>query len=73
LRFSGKSTIQKGLISLEELREMQDSKKTKGQLLEELTELHQRLVKLEAAEVERQQVEEGLKQSEERYRQREIL
>ena len=47
---------------------MSHTDKTKDQLLEELTELHQRLVKLEAAEVERQQVEEGLKQSEERYR-----
>ena len=43
---------------------MSHTDKTKDQLLEELTELHQRLVKLEAAEVERQQVEEGLKQSE---------
>ena len=47
---------------------MSHTDKTKDQLLEELTELHQRVVKLEAAEVERQQVEEGLKQSEERYR-----
>ncbi len=47
---------------------MSHTDKTRDQLLEELTELHQRVVKLEAAEVERQQVEEGLKQSEERYR-----
>ncbi len=47
---------------------MSHTDKTKDQLLEELTELHQRVVKLEAAEVEHQQVEEGLKQSEERYR-----
>ena len=47
---------------------MSHTDKTKDQLLEELTGLNQRVVKLEAAEVERQQVEEGLKQSEERYR-----
>ena len=47
---------------------MSHTDRTKDQLLEELTELHQRVVKLEAAEVERQQVEEGLKESEERYR-----
>ena len=52
----------------EELSKMSHTDKTKDQLLEELTELHQRVVKLEAAEVERPQVEEGLKQSEERYR-----
>ena len=55
-------------MSLEELRKMSHTDKTKDQLLEELTGLNQRVVKLEAAEVERQQVEEGLKQSEERYR-----
>ena len=41
---------------------MSHTDKTKDQLLEELTELHQRVVKLEAAEVERKQAEEALRE-----------
>src|SRR5210317_110859 len=47
---------------------MSHTDKTKDQLLEELTKLHQRVVKLEAAEVEHQQVVEALRQAEEQYR-----
>jgi len=52
----------------EELSKMSHTDKTKDQLLEELTKLHQRVVKLEAAEVEHQQVVEALRQAEEQYR-----
>ena len=47
---------------------MQNSNKTKDQLLEELTELHQRVVKLEAAGVERKRAEDALQESERKFR-----
>ncbi len=47
---------------------MKDSPKTKKQLIEELQEARQRLDALEAPEAERQQAEEALRESEEKYR-----
>ena len=47
---------------------MSQAEKTKDQLLEELTELHQRVVKLEAAGVERKKAEDALKESERKFR-----
>jgi PAS domain S-box-containing protein len=61
LSSSEKSTIGEGLIVAEELREMQDSNKAKGQLLEELKMLRQRIDQLEVAE-------DALREAEEQYR-----
>ena len=47
---------------------MRDSKKTKAQLADELTELRQRVAELEAAETEREQVEKALHASEREFR-----
>jgi PAS domain S-box-containing protein len=47
---------------------MRDKDKTKGQLIEELAELRQRVTELEASETERQRAEEALRASEKRYR-----
>ena len=46
-----------------------DEVKTKGQLLEELARMHQRLAELEVAGTGRRQLEEALKESEKKYRQ----
>jgi PAS domain S-box-containing protein len=61
LSSSEKSTIGEGLIVAEELRKMQDSNKTKGQLIEELKMLRQRIDQLEVAE-------DALREAEEQYR-----
>ncbi len=47
---------------------MRDSKKTKAQLADELTALHQHVAELEAAETEREQVEKALHASEREFR-----
>ena len=47
---------------------MNDNKKTKEQLIEELEKLHQRVFELERSESQRPQAEEALWESEERYR-----
>jgi PAS domain S-box-containing protein len=47
---------------------MKDRDKTKEQLIRELDELRQRNSELNAAEIERRQVEQALRESEERYR-----
>ncbi len=47
---------------------MQDERKTKAQLINELAELRQRVAELEAAEAERVQAEEALRRSELRFR-----
>ncbi|MBT8407890.1 MAG: PAS domain S-box protein [Deltaproteobacteria bacterium] len=47
---------------------MSQADKTKDQLLEELTELHQRVVELEAAEAERKKAKDALKESERKFR-----
>jgi PAS domain S-box-containing protein len=47
---------------------MKDENKTKGQLVNELAELRQRVAALEALEAERKQAEEALRDSEERFR-----
>ena len=47
---------------------MKDQDKTKAQLVNELRELRQRITELEAAQVERDRVEQALRESEERYR-----
>jgi len=47
---------------------MKDKDKTKEQLINELTELRQRVTELEALEAERQRAEEALRESETRYR-----
>ena len=47
---------------------MNDEGKTKQQLVNELTKARQRISELEAVDVERQQAEEALRESEERYR-----
>ena len=47
---------------------MKDTDKTKGQLIEELGALRQRIAELQTAEAERRQSEEKSRQSEQRYR-----
>jgi diguanylate cyclase (GGDEF)-like protein/PAS domain S-box-containing protein len=47
---------------------MEDKHKTKEQLMQELTEMRQRVAKLEAADTERQWAEKALRESEARYR-----
>jgi len=47
---------------------MQDEEKTKEHLIKELTETHQRLAQLEEREANRNQTEEALRKSEERYK-----
>ena len=47
---------------------MEDESKTKRQLINELTQLRQRMAQLEAAETERKRTEEALRQSEARFR-----
>jgi PAS domain-containing protein len=46
---------------------MKDEAKTKGQLIQELSELHQRVAELEKSEAERKRAEELLRKSEEKY------
>jgi two-component system cell cycle sensor histidine kinase/response regulator CckA len=47
---------------------MRDEDKTKGQLIDELVELRQRVTELEASETERKRAEEALRESEKMYR-----
>ena len=47
---------------------MKSKEKTKEQLIDELAKLHQQIVKLENSVVEYQQVEESLRESEEKFR-----
>ena len=47
---------------------MSQGEKTKEQLMTELEELHQRVVTLEAADVERNKAEDALKESERKFR-----
>jgi two-component system cell cycle sensor histidine kinase/response regulator CckA len=47
---------------------LKDEDKTKEQLIEELAEMRQRLVDLEASEAQRKRAEEALRESEEKYR-----
>ena len=47
---------------------MKDANKTKDQLINELVEMRQQIEKLETAETERKQAEEGLRESEEKFR-----
>jgi PAS domain S-box-containing protein len=47
---------------------VRDEAKTKGQLINELAELRQRLAVLEAGETKRKRMEEALRESEEKYR-----
>jgi PAS domain S-box-containing protein len=47
---------------------MQDIDKSKEQLATEVTQLRQRIAELETAEIERKQVEDALRKSEEKYR-----
>ncbi len=47
---------------------MEDKGKMKDQLINELVELRQRIIELETSETQRKQVEEALKESEEKYR-----
>ena len=48
---------------------MKDEDKTKKQLINELTELRQRIAELQASEAERKRAEAALRESEQRYRQ----
>lgn len=47
---------------------MKDKNRAKKQLLNELTEMRQRIAELEALETERKRAEEALRESEEKYR-----
>jgi PAS domain S-box-containing protein len=47
---------------------MRDKEKTKERLINQLTELRQRVAELEASEAKRRRVEEALRESEEKYR-----
>jgi len=47
---------------------MRDEEKTKQRLINQLTELRQRVAELEASEAKRRRVEEALRESEEKYR-----
>jgi hypothetical protein len=47
---------------------MNDGDKTKKQLVDEVTELRQLIVRLEESEKRREQIEGALKESEERYK-----
>jgi len=46
---------------------MRDIDKTKGQLMNELTEMRQRIIELEISETERKQAEEALRESQHKY------
>lgn len=47
---------------------MDNNRKTKGQMIQELADLHRRIAELEKSEIERRQTEEKLREREESYR-----